>query len=103
MSLYLRFECLRYLACKCALSPFADDRENIEDERHTLRNKSESLEIKNKELKVLLSKREKEVILSADQLLEAESLQIGASIVASRGPARGLRPVHNFSIQFNSI
>jgi len=47
-------------------------------------------------------KREREVILSADQLLEAESLQIGASIVASRGPARVLRPVHNFSIQFIS-
>lgn len=48
-------------------------------------------------------KRERGAILSADHLLEADSLQIGASIVASRGPARGLRPVHNFSIQFNSI
>ena len=45
----------------CAPSPFADDRENIEDERHTLRNKSESLESKNKELKVLLNQREKEI------------------------------------------
>jgi len=50
-----------------------------------------------------MGKKEREVILSADQLLEAESLQIGASIVASRGPPRGLRPVHNFSIQFTPI
>jgi len=50
-----------------------------------------------------MGEKERKVILSADQLLEAESLQIGASIVASRGPARGLRPVQNFSIQFNSI
>jgi len=48
-------------------------------------------------------KRERGAILSADHLLEADSLQIGASIVASRGPAHGLGPVHNFSIQFNSI
>ena len=48
----------------------------------------------------VMGEKERKVILSADQLLEAESLQIGASIVASRGPARGLRPVLIF--QFNS-
>jgi len=51
----------------------------------------------------VMGEKERKVILSADQLLEAQSLQIGASIVASRGPARGLRPVQNVSIQFNSI
>ena len=51
----------------------------------------------------VMGEKERKVILSADQLLEAESLQIGASIVASRGPELGLGPVHKFSIQFNSI